>query len=136
GMTRISFAAGSRARVEMSARDDVLRALGRELTCGVEGVPAALAKLRLLLAGTRDSLGRARARLADTLLAERVPAVLARGESLVILSFDDADAAFLRTVAGRITARPDLVALLAARMPEGDGTHVLAARGANSGFDC
>ena len=52
----------------------------------------------------------------------------------MVAVFADADVAFLRAVAKRITAEAGFVALLAA--PGEGGQQVLAARGAGSDFDC
>jgi alanyl-tRNA synthetase len=131
GKIRLTFSSGRRARLELGAQADLLRALGRDLTCGDSEVPAAIAKLRRELSETRELLGQSRARLA-TLAAEELIAKAA-GEPTVVASFDAVDADFLRVVAKRVT-EAGLVALLAARGAEGQ--HVLAARPASSSFDC
>jgi alanyl-tRNA synthetase len=134
GKMRVSFSAGRRAREELSRQSDVLHALGREFTCGATDVPAAIQKLRRELAETRETLGETRARLAERAAVELLDAARGRGEWRVVASFDDADIAFLRAVAKRVTTDPTFVALLAAR--SSDGQLVLAARGAESSFDC
>jgi len=133
GKMRVSFNAGRRAREELSRQSDLLCALGREFTCGPSEVPAAINKLRRELAESRQSLGEARGRLAERVAEELLSAARARGETCVVVVFDDADVVFLRAVAKRITAEAEFVALLAARSAEGQ--HVLAARGAKNPFD-
>jgi alanyl-tRNA synthetase len=134
GKMRVSFSAGRRAREELSRQSDVLHALGRDFTCGPSDVPAAIQKLRRELTEARELLGEARARLAERAAVELLDAARARGESRVVVSFDDGDIVFLRAVAKRITADPSFVALLGAR--SSDGQLVLAARGSASTFDC
>jgi alanyl-tRNA synthetase len=134
GKMRVGFSAGRRAREELGRQSDVLHALGREFTCGPTDVPAAIQKLRRDLTEARESLGEARGRLAERAAVELVAAAREKGEARVVAVFDAADVAFLRAVAKRVTAEPKLVALLAARTAEGH--MVLAARGAESDFDC
>jgi alanyl-tRNA synthetase len=134
GKMRVAFSAGRRAREELARESDVLRALGRDFTCGPADVPAAIQKLRRDLTEARESLGEARGRLAERAAVELVAAARQKGETRVVAVFDAADVAFLRAVAKRVTAEPAMVALLAAR--NADGHMVLAARGAESDFDC
>jgi alanyl-tRNA synthetase len=131
---RVAFSAGRRAREELARQSDVLHALGREFTCGPTDVPAAIQKLRRELTEARESLGEARGRLAERAAVELVAAAREKGETRVVAVFDSVDVAFLRAVAKRVTSEPKLVALLAAKTPEGH--MVLAARGAESDFDC
>jgi alanyl-tRNA synthetase len=130
GKIRVTFAAGGRARAELAGHAALLGTLGRELTCGPAEVPAALAKLRRELAETREALGQARARLAAELADGLIAAARARGETTVAAFLEDGDVEALRVLAKRIAAEPGLVALLATP------THVLAARGPGSTFDC
>jgi alanyl-tRNA synthetase len=146
GMTRITFAAGRRARAALVDRDDVLRGLGRDFHCGPRDVPSAVAKLRRELQEARQALGAARARLAGAAAEELLATARAseerrgerRGEGRVVARFDDGDSAWLRAVAARVTSEHGVVALLAAPAGEGGDAqlHVLAARGDGSGFDC
>jgi alanyl-tRNA synthetase len=53
---------------------------------------------------------------------------------MMVAAFDDAPLELLRAIGTRLTSLGDGVALLASK--SGDGTQVLAARGAESSFDC
>lgn len=129
GGTRVTFAAGRRARAVLFAESERLRALAARFTCGTEGVGAAVDKLRAELEGARASLGAARARLAASVADELGRA--AEGAH-VVACVDEADAAMLRVVATRLLeGRPERVVVLGAL----DGS-VLAARGASSSVDC
>jgi len=134
GKARVVFSAGARARGKLAHASDLLRALGRELTCGPDDVRAGIDKLRRELAEAREALGRVRGRVAGSVAAELLASADARGERRVVGVLEDASLDLLRAVAGRITAEGDRVALLAG---EADGgTIVLAARGPASDFDC
>src|SRR5215831_16410854 len=130
-MIRVSFQAGRRAREELAAESDVLRTLGRELTCGPGEVPLAIQKLRRELGETRESLGHARERMAVQAAEEWMAAA---SDKRVVAAFEDADARFLRAVAKRVTSEAGWVALVAAKVS--DGLLVLAARGEGADFDC
>jgi alanyl-tRNA synthetase len=134
GKLRVTFASGRRARDELGRYHEILRGLSRDLTCGPDAVQTALDKLKRDLQETREALGLARSRMADAAAEELVQAARAAGRTQVVAAFDDAEPALLRQVAKRITAEPELVAMLAARGPE--GTQVLIGRGAASTFDC
>ncbi|MEB2311752.1 MAG: alanyl-tRNA editing protein [Sorangiineae bacterium] len=135
GGLRISFAAGRRARAELSHEAGVLRALARELTCGPDEVPAAVQRLRHHLTEVRESLGLVQARVAEASARELVDAARANGERALVLRLDGAPAELLRAIAERVTsALPDSAALLAGGTAE--GIPILAARGKESGFDC
>jgi len=134
GKMRVNFSAGRRAREELSRQSELLHALGRDFTCGPTDVPAAVHKLRRDLVEARESLGEARARLAERAALELLSAARSMGETRVVAAFEAVDIPFLRAVAKRITTEPAFVALLAARVAE--GLLVLAARGAQSDFDC
>ena len=130
GGTRVTFAAGARARQELGEHSALLRGMARELSCGVRDVREGLAKLRHELGDVRGELGRTRGelgvRLAEELLRQAAPA-----EPIVA---ELPEVALLRPVASRLTAEPGRVALLAAA--EEGGVRVFAARGAGSAFDC
>ena len=134
GMTRVSFAAGRRARDQLGAEAAALRALGRSMTCGALDVPGAVDKLRVELAAARLELGQARAKLAEAAAAELVAAAKARGQRQVAAAWEGVDVEFLRAVAKRIVHEAGFVAFLAAR--EGDAQKVLVTRGAGASFDC
>jgi alanyl-tRNA synthetase len=127
GMTRITFAAGAKARAELAARDAALRSLAAGFTCAPAEVAAAVDKLRRDLAGARDALKDGRERL-----AELTANALVVGEGPVVACVPG-DAELLRAIAARVTgAGRD--ALLAAASP--DGVAVLFARAAGSALDC
>jgi alanyl-tRNA synthetase len=130
GMTRVTFAAGARARAELAARDAALRALATAFTCAPAEVPTAVDKLRRDLAGARESLKEGRERLAG-LTAD---ALLAQGAGPgPIAASVPGDAELLRALAARITAAGK-DAILAA--PSDEGTAVVIARAAGSALDC
>jgi alanyl-tRNA synthetase len=134
GGTRVSFDAGRRARDRLARESELLRELGRGMSCGPEDVPVGIEKLRRQLGETRDALGQARARLAeraaDSLLAEAESS----GRKHLVGVLDGVGPDVLRALATRLTARGDVVALLAANAP--DGVSVLVARGKDTNFDC
>ncbi|MBI4953142.1 MAG: alanyl-tRNA editing protein [Myxococcales bacterium] len=131
GGTRVSFAAGARARRTLGSDSAALRALARELSCGTGDLREGLEKLRRELADVRAELGRARGDLAQE-LGDALVARAAPGSELVVGEL--ADPALLRAVAARVTSVPGRVALLAA--PVEGGLHVFAARAEGSRFDC
>lgn len=134
GKMRVSFSAGARARGELFEESALMKALARELTASANEVPAAFEKLRRELASTRQALGEARAELADIKATELISRAKAMGDQHIVAVLDDADVAFLRAVAKRISAEPGLVALLAAQTD--GGQRVIAARGPGSDFHC
>ncbi len=129
GGTRITFAAGQRARDVLAAHHDTLAALGRGFTCGPADVPAAVDKLRRDLADTRDALRAAQRRHAEA-LADRA---LAEPGPRAVLAVPGGDAELLRVLAKRLTAA-GRDAVLAAPGP--DGTAVVVSRSAGSALDC
>ena len=149
GLTRLTFAAGRRARTELAARDAALRQLAGWFTCGPTDVPTAVDKMRRDAAALHASLKDHRERLAEALAARLLleaggaaedggstghrtqRAAAAAGAAVVASIPGDAD--LLRAIAPRITAA-GRDALLAAIGP--DGTAVLIARAAGSTLDC
>jgi alanyl-tRNA synthetase len=128
GMTRVTFAAGVKARAELAARDGVLRGLAAQFTCGPGEVPAAIDKLRRELAAAEAAHRAIRERLAAALL----PGLIASGDGPVIAAIPG-DADLIRTLASRITdAGRD--AVLAAIDPA--GTAVVVQRATGSTLDC
>ncbi|MET0591579.1 MAG: DHHA1 domain-containing protein, partial [Polyangiaceae bacterium] len=134
GGTRVTFAAGKRARDQLAADSAVLRALGLELSAGARDVPAAVEKLRRELTAARESLGQARASLAERAADEIIAKARAEGRDLVVAQLEDAPAELLRAIAKRITESPAATAILAGR--DNEGAPVVLARGAASTFDC
>lgn len=134
GGTRLSFAAGRRAREQLGGESEVLRGLGRDFTCAPSDVPAAVEKLRRQLGEARESLGLVRARLAEQTATELVARAEQSGNRRFVAQLEGAPAELLRAVGARLVALPDAVALLAGGTSE--GTAVVAVRGSESDFDC
>ena len=138
GRVRVSFHAGARALADMRAKDLVLSSLTSDLTCGAEGIPTAVAKLRAELRASREALGHARVevarRVADETLVGNPPRDDGGDVHVVVLREGD-DVATLRTLAGRLTTRDDVVAVCLAADGAGD-LAVVVQRGKRSTFDC
>jgi len=134
GGTRVSFDAGRRARDRLARESELLRELGRGMSCGPEDVPLGIDKLRRQLGEAREALGQARARLTERAADELIAEAEASGRKHLVAVLDGVGPDVLRALATRLTAQAEAVALLAANAP--DGVSVLVARGANSSFDC
>lgn len=130
GGTRITFDSGPRARQKLSEESELLRALGREFTCGPQDVSASVEKLRRELGDVRDALGKTRAKLAERVAEE----LLESGQTTIVARLDHFGPEEARVVASRIVESPERVALLAA--PTEGGLHVIAARGKDAQVDC
>jgi alanyl-tRNA synthetase len=126
GMTRVTFTAGRRGRAELFTRDQVLRGLAAQFSCGPAEVPAAIDKLRRDVESRAAEVTALRGRLA-TSIVESLP-----GAGAVVAAIPG-DAELLRGVAGRlVNAGRD--AILAA--PDAEGTAVVLFRAPGSGLDC
>jgi alanyl-tRNA synthetase len=134
GKGRVLFSAGRRARSELWEEAGTLRSLGRSFSCGPLDVPASVDKLRRDLTEVREALGAARARLAESTAAELAARLEQSADKRVVAVLDGATPEDLRSVAARLTGRPEAVVLLAGRTPE--GLSVLIARGSGSSFGC
>ncbi|MCE9667659.1 DHHA1 domain-containing protein [Myxococcus stipitatus] len=134
GKGRVLFSAGPRARGELWDEAGTLRAMGRDFTCGVSEVPTVVEKLRRELTEARESLGAARAKLAEHAAQELARTLDASPDKHLVAVLDGAGPEQLRAVAARLTSQPQAVVFLAGRLP--DGMPVLIARGAGSGFGC
>ncbi|MCY1078930.1 alanyl-tRNA editing protein [Archangium lansingense] len=134
GKGRVSFSAGRRARSELWEEAGILRSLGRTFTCGPMDVPASVDKLRRDLTEVREALGAARAKLAESTAAELAAQLEQSPDKRVVAVLDGATPEYLRSVATRLTSRPEAVVLLAGRTPE--GLSVLITRGTGSSFGC
>jgi alanyl-tRNA synthetase len=128
GMTRVTFVAARRARADLFARDQVLRGLAAQFSCGPGEVPAAIDKLRRDADAAGGELVTLRGRL-STLLAEQL---LATGANPIVAALPG-DADLLRTLAGRLTAA-GRDALLCA--PDTAGSTIVLFRAAGSTLDC
>ncbi|MEO6418809.1 MAG: alanine--tRNA ligase-related protein [Polyangiaceae bacterium] len=138
GGVRVFFNAGERALRETRAKEGVLTALATDLTCGLLDVGTAVAKLRGELKTRLDALSSARGELvllvADKALADH-PAHPSGTTRIVVLRDKD-DVAMLRALAGRLTSRPDVVAICASKDPATGDFLVVVQRGAGTTFDC
>jgi alanyl-tRNA synthetase len=134
GKIRITFASGPRARRGLIDQSTALRRLGRELSCDPIEVPTAVERLRHDTKTARESAGLLRGRLAEAIVNGLLAEAAATGRREVVHLLDDAPVELLRSMAGRITARDGLVAILGGRAP--DGVSVLVARGHGADLDC
>ena len=123
GMTRVTFAAGRRARGELFARDAVLRTLATRFSCAPGEVPAAIDKLARDSEALKADATAMRGRLAG-LVAGAFP-----GTGAVVASVPG-DAELVRQVAAKLVA-----AGRDALLTTPDGTVVLF-RAAGSTLDC
>jgi len=128
GGSRVTFAAGRKARAELAARDHVLRGLASQFTCGPTDVPAAIDKLRRDLAAAEVTIKAARDRLAEAL----APGLIATAPDRVIATVTG-DADLLRALAPRLTAA-GRDAVLAG--DGADGVAILVARAPGSTLEC
>jgi len=97
GMTRVTFAAARRARAELFSRDEILRGLGRQFSCGPAEVPAAIEKLKRDADAAGTELTQLRSRLATSML-ESIPGT---GPAIAQLP---ADAELLRSIGAKLVA--------------------------------
>jgi alanyl-tRNA synthetase len=138
GKLRVTFHAGLRALADARSKDEVLGALARDLTCGLLDVGAGVLKLRKDLELAQSTLGTTRGELLE-LLAERVLAAHPpdpSGATVVLLQRPKDDLGMLRALAGRLTARPDVVAICVAPDADGQNLAVVVQKGASAAFDC
>ena len=126
GMTRVTFAAGRRARAELFTRDQVLRGLATRFSCAPTDVPASIDKVVRDAEAHAGELTALRTRLAGSIAAGFT------GESAVIAALPG-DGAMVREVASKVVAA-GRDALLAA--PDDAGTTVVLFRAPGSTLDC
>ena len=141
GGWRVTFHAGRRALDDARRKDAVLGELARELTCGLLDVGQAVGKLRADLKARSDALSTARGELVE-LLAERIlgahPAPASgAGTTRIVVRRERDDLGMLRTLAGRLAARDDVLAFCAAPDEKDPASlSVVVQRGAKVDFDC
>ncbi len=140
GGWRVTFHAGRRAIDDARKKEAVLAELAREFTCGMLDVGQSVGKLRAELKTRTDALAATRGELvevlADRILAQHPPAP-GGGTTRVVVVREHGDVGMLRTLAGRLATREDVVALCAApdeRDPSEYG--VVLQRGSKAAFDC
>jgi len=139
GGWRVTFHAGRRAIEDARKKEAVLAELAREMTCGLLDVGSAVGKLRGELKARMDALSTTRGELVE-LLADRVLAAHPPdpgGTTRIVLVRPRDDVSMLRTLAGRLAARPDVVAFCASADERADGDWaIVVQRGASVSFDC
>ena len=126
GMTRVTFATARRGRAELFARDQILRGLAGQFSCGPAEVPLAVDKLRRDAEATGSELTQLRSRLASTMIAQ-LP-----GDGAVVAALPG-DPELLRSVAAKL-AGAGRDAILCA--PDDAGASVVIMRAAGSTLDC
>jgi alanyl-tRNA synthetase len=129
GMTRVTFTAGRRARAELFTRDQVLRQLATQFSCGPAEVPAAIDKLRRDADASSTEITNLRSRLASAIIGSLTGSA---GTGAVVATLPG-DAELLRSVAAKLVAS-GRDALLSA--PDDEGTSVVLMRAAGSSLDC
>ncbi|HEY3821587.1 MAG TPA: alanyl-tRNA editing protein [Polyangiaceae bacterium] len=138
GGWRVTFHAGRRALEDARRKEGVLAELARELTCGMLDVGSAVGKLRGEVKARMDALSTTRGELVE-LLAEKVLAAHppdAGGTTRIVLVRPRDDVPMLRTLAGRLSARPDVVAFCASDDGGQGDLSIVVQRGAGASFDC
>jgi alanyl-tRNA synthetase len=126
GMTRVSFTAARRGRAELFSRDQVLRGLASQFSCGPAEVPTAVDKLRRDAEAAGAELTQLRSRLATTMISQ-LP-----GTGTVIATIPS-DAELLRSVAAKLAAAGRDAILCA---PDDGGATVVVMRASSSTLDC
>jgi alanyl-tRNA synthetase len=126
GMTRVTFTTARRGRAELFARDQVLRGLAGQFSCGPAEVPAAIDKLRREAEAADGQITQLRSRLTGAIIAQ-LP-----GDGPAIAALPG-DAELLRSVAARLAAAGRDAILCA---PDDAGATVVMIRAAGSGLDC
>ena len=138
GGWRLTFHAGKRAVDDARRKEAVLADLAREFTCGLLDVGGAVGRLRADLKTRTDALATARGELVE-LLADRLLAAhpaAPEGTTRIVVVRERDDVPTLRALAGRLAARPDVVAFCASRDPESGDWSIVVQRGAAASFDC
>src|SRR5262249_26050158 len=125
--TRVTFTAGRRARTELFTRDQVLRHLATQFSCGPGEVPAAIDKLRRDAETSSTEITNLRSRLASALVESFA------GSGAVVASIPAGDAELRRSVAGKLAAAGRDAILCAG---DDNGTAVVLMRAQGSAFDC
>jgi alanyl-tRNA synthetase len=134
GMTRVTFAAARRGRVELFARDQVLRGLAGRFSCGPAEVTAAVDKLSREAEAAGLELGQLRSRLADAIIAQ----IAQLGSDGPVVAALPVDAELLRSVAAKLAGAGRDAILCAADASGADaaGAIVVMMRAAGSSLDC
>jgi alanyl-tRNA synthetase len=144
GGWRVTFHAGRRALDDARKKEGVLSELARDFTCGLLDVGSAVGKLRAELKTRTDALSATRGELVELVaarvLAEHPPDP--SGTTRIVLVREHDDVPMLRTLAGRLAARADVLAFCGsldqglAAGQEGRDWAVVVQRGTGLSFDC
>lgn len=126
GMTRVTFTAARRGRGELFSRDQVLRGLASQFSCGPAEVPAAVDKMRREVEASSAELTRLRGRLATTIIAQ-LP-----GTGRVVAAVPG-DPELLRSIAAKLAGAGRDAVLCA---PDETGAAVVLVRASGSTLDC
>lgn len=136
GMTRVEFAAGSRALAEYRRANEAARSVSLALTVGREELGASVARLveeNKRLSKRNRALEELAARVEAEELCARASADGADGRTVVAEVFDGRDAEDLRRLASALAARPRTVALLGSR--DHEAARLVFARSADAPGD-
>ena len=131
GGSRVTFAAGSRARVILNKHSQVAGQLAQRLSCRVDELVGAFDKLQQQSQHMRRALTATRERLVLALSARF--GEQAKGP-LWVMAFDDVDVQVVRRLASKLCAGRQCAMALAANSEE--GVHVVIARSADREVDC
>ena len=126
GMTRVTFTTARRGRAELFSRDQILRGLAGQFSCGPAEVPLAIDKLRRDAEAASTELTQLKSRLATAIIAQ-LPGT---GPAIAEIP---GDAELLRSVAAKL-AGAGRDAILCA--PDDTGAAVVVMRAAGSTLDC
>jgi alanyl-tRNA synthetase len=126
GMTRVTFTTARRGRAELFSRDQVLRGLAGQFSCGPAEVPAAVDKLRRDAEAAGAELTQLRSRLATAMIAQ-LP-----GTGTAIAAIPS-DAELLRSIAAKLAGAGRDAVLCA---PDDGGATVVLMRATGSSLDC
>jgi alanyl-tRNA synthetase len=138
GKIRVGFHAARRAIDHARAHEAALAALATEFTCGALDVGAAVAKLRAELRSKTDAMAAMRGelvgRIADALWAAHP--IDPSGTTVIVAPRANDDVSMLRTLAGKLATRPDVVAIAASIDAESGDLAIVLQKGEKATFDC
>lgn len=135
GLWRVTFLAGRRALADYRAKDQALSELARGFSCGIDGVGAAVQKIRADLRERQERAGVVQGELVR-LLAEQALRELPAGGGRVVIAREGDDVGLVRALAVALARRPGVVAMVASREQKGADWHAVVERGAGASFDC
>jgi alanyl-tRNA synthetase len=113
--TRVEFRCGQRALIDYRRKNEMLNRVAANLSVGYWELDQALTRLQSEHKATRRQLAEAEARIQQLEAAELIGAIEPRGDfGLIVHSWSDRDAAYLKRLANLLVARPKTVVLLGA----------------------